>query len=223
LKNRPDLQATRIDINSKEIDLTYAKNQLLPDLNLQANYWSPGVSGTQIQYQDNNPLTDIIIGEIPGSSSNALKDAFNFRYRNWNVGITLSIPLNSFLSRAAHAQAKVNLEQTMLSFKDQEQQIFLEIRNAVRAVQTDYKRVQAYKVARELAEKKLEAEQKKLLVGLTTNYVVLQYQRDLANTRSAELRAIIDYNLSLATLDRAMGKSLQNKNIRLSSILENAQ
>ncbi|MGB2765353.1 MAG: TolC family protein [Candidatus Aminicenantaceae bacterium] len=223
LKNRPDLQATRIDINSKEIDLTYAKNQLLPDLSFQANYWSPGVSGTQIQYQDNNPLTDVIIGETPGSSSNALKDAFNFRYRNWNVGITLSIPLNSFLSRAAHAQAKVNLEQTMLSFKDQEQQIFLEIRNAVRAVQTDYKRVQAYKVARELAEKKLEAEQKKLLVGLTTNYVVLQYQRDLADTRSAELRAIIDYNLSLATLDRAMGKSLQNKNIRLSSILENTQ
>jgi outer membrane protein TolC len=86
----------------------------------------------------------------------------------------------------------------------------------VRAVQTDYKRVQAYKLARELAEKKLEAEQKKLKVGLSTNYVVLQHQRDLSNARSSELRAIIDYNLSLANLDKAMGTSLKNKNIRLS-------
>jgi outer membrane protein TolC len=83
-------------------------------------------------------------------------------------------------------------------------------------VETDYKRVQAYRVARELAEQKLDAEEKKLKVGLTTNYVVLQYQRDLADARSAELRAIIDYNLSLAQLDRATGTSLKKKNIQLS-------
>ena len=92
----------------------------------------------------------------------------------------------------------------------------MEIKNAVRAVRTDYKRVQAYRVARELAEQKLNAEEKKLKVGLTTNYVVLQYQRDLADARSAELRAIIDYNLSLAQLDRTTGASLKKKNIQLS-------
>lgn len=220
IENRPDLQATRVDIKSKELDLTYAKNQLLPDLSLQASYWSPGLSGTQIQYLDDNPLTGVVIGEIPGRGYDSLKDAFNFKYKNWAVGIALSIPLNSFLSRAEYAQAKVNLKQTMLRLKDQEQQVFLEIKNAVRAVQTDFKRVQAYKVARELAEKTLEAEQKKLKVGLSTNYFVLQYQRDLANARSAELKAIIDYNLSLALLDKAMGTSLQKKNIKLSGILE---
>jgi outer membrane protein TolC len=71
-------------------------------------------------------------------------------------------------------------------------------------------------VARELAEQKLDAEEKKLKVGLTTNYVVLQYQRDLADARSSELRAIIDYNLSLAQLDRTTGISLKKKNIQLS-------
>ena len=105
------------------------------------------------------------------------------------------------------------MDQAKLRLKNQEQQAFLEIDNAVRAVQTDYKRIQAYKVARELAEKKLEAEEKKLKVGLTTNYLVLQYQRDLANARGAELRAILDYNLSLARLSRAMGTTLNEKNI----------
>lgn len=219
MENRPDLNATRIDLKNKETNLSYSKNQLLPDLSLQASYWSPGITGDQILYEDNDALQGKVIGTAPGSPTDALKDAINFRYKNWSIGLTLSIPLNSVFSRAAYAQARVNMEQSMLRLKNQEQQLFLEIKNAVRAVQTNYKRVQSYKVARELAEKKLEAEEEKLRVGLSTNYFVLQYQRDLANAQTQELKAIIDYNLSLARLDRAAGVSLKNKNIKISEIL----
>jgi outer membrane protein TolC len=213
-ENRPDLQATKVDLKNKEIDLSFAKNQLLPDLRLSASYWSPGLSGTQFIYDPRDPFGGPI-GSIPGKPSEALKDTFGFRFKNWSAAITLSIPLNTVLSRAQYAQAKVSLEQATLSLKNQEQQVYLEIRNAVRAVQTNYERVQAYRVARELADKKLEAEQKKLKVGLTTDYVVLNYQRDLANAQSAELKAIIDYNLSLADLERATGTSLSNRNIKI--------
>lgn len=219
MENRPDLQATRLDLKNKELDLSYAKNQLLPNLSLEASYWSPGISGTQLIF-DPDDLFGNPIATIPGGASNALKDAFGLRYKNWSVGVTLSVPIETLFSRAAYAQARVRMQQSKLSIKDMEQQAFLEIRNAVRTVQTDYKQVQAYKVAREYAEKKLEAEEKKLLVGLTTNYVVLQYQRDLADARSAELQAIVGYNLSLASLDKALGISLKNKNIKLSEVLE---
>jgi len=208
MDNRPDLESLRWDIKSKDIDFVYAKNQLLPSLNLNASYWSPGISGTQILYQDNNPLTDNVIGKVPGGSSDALKDAMKFRYKNWSASFTLTLPMNTVFTRGLYAQSKTRLEQSKLRLQNQEQQIFLEVSNGVRAVQTDYKRIQAYKVARELAEKKLEAEQKKLMVGLTTNYLVLQVQRDLANARSAELRAVIDYNLSIARLNRTMGIDL---------------
>jgi outer membrane protein TolC len=86
-------------------------------------------------------------------------------------------------------------------------------------MQTDYKRVQAYKVARELAEKTLEAEEEKLKVGITTPFFVLQYQTDLATAQTNELKAMIDYNLSLARLNRAMGVSLKLKNIKFSAIM----
>ncbi|MCK4264706.1 MAG: TolC family protein, partial [Candidatus Aminicenantes bacterium] len=99
-----------------------------------------------------------------------------------------------------------------------EQKAFLEIKTAVRAVHTDYQRVEAYRIARELAEQKLEAEEAKLKVGLSTNFIVLQYQRDLSNSRSAELKAVIDYNLSLSKLDQAVGISLQSWNIKLSDV-----
>jgi len=215
LENRPDLQRIKADINNRKIDLTYAKNQLLPELNLIASYWSPGIGGTEILYDPDDPLGDPI-GSIPGGAMESFKDAFNFKFRNWSVRLSFSVPLNTMFSRAQQAQARTELNQTRLRLKNQEQQVILEVKTTVRTVQTNYKRVQAYRAARALAEKTLEAEEKKLKVGLTTHYTVLQHQRDLANAISAELRAVIDYNLSLAQLDRAMGVSLKNKNIEFS-------
>jgi outer membrane protein TolC len=90
----------------------------------------------------------------------------------------------------------------------------------VRAVQTNFERVGARKAARELAEQKLEAEESKLKVGLSNNFFVLNYQRDLALAKTAELRAMIDYTLSLGQLDKAMGVSLDKRNIHMTDAAE---
>lgn len=214
LQNRPDLESTRIGIKNSEMNLSFAKNQQLPTLNLNASYWSPGVSGTQLILDPKNPFGPPI-DEIPGGISDAIKDVFGFKYKNWSVRFTLDVPLNTVISRANLAQAKVDLEQAVLQLEKQKQDVYLEIKQAVRAVETNYKRVQAYKVARELQEQKLEAEEEKFRVGLTTPYLVLQYQRDLTNSQNQELRAIVDYNLSLANLERALGISLKEKNISM--------
>ncbi len=215
LENRPDLRATRIGLKNRELNLSYAKNQLLPGLNLTASYWSPGVSGTRIIYLDDNPLSGIVLRTIPGGSKASLKDALNLKYNNWSLGLTLTVPVSNILSRAAYTQARLDMQQALLDLKNREQQVFLEIKTAVRAAETNSKRVQAYKVARELAEQKLAGEEEKLKVGLSTNYLVLQYQRDLATARTTELRAVVDYNVSLSDLDRALGLSLKKKNMTL--------
>jgi len=214
--NRPDLQVTRISLKNKELNVDYARNQVLPDLNLYASYWSPGISGTQILYLNNDPLTDTVIGKVPSGAGAALSRALGLKYNNWSIGIQLSVPVSTLLTRSQYEASKISYEQSLADLANLEQRIFLEIRTAVRAVDIDYRRVLAYKAARELAETKLSAEEKKLKVGLTTNYVVLQYQRDLADARTAELRALIEYNLALAYLDKSLGTSLQNKNIDFS-------
>lgn len=220
LANRPDLKSSAIGIRNRELDYAYAKNQLLPQLNLSANYWSPGIGGDQILYLDNNPLTGVIVGKIPGGSNMAMRDALRFKYNNWSVTLSLDVPLNSILTRAAAAQAKTTLDRETARMKNTEQQAYLEIRTAVRAVQTDYERVSAYKIARELAEEKLAAEQSKLEAGLTTTFVVLSYQRDLASAKLMELSALIDHTLSIALLEKAMGVSLDKKNIKLIDVME---
>ena len=192
---------------------------MLPGLSFSARYWSPGITGDQIIYLNNNAFTGVIVDTIPGSPSDAWSDALGLKYANLSFSLNLDIPLDSFFTRTSLIQAQINLDRAMLQLKNQEQQIFQEIRNAVRAVETNYQRVQAYKVARELAQRQLEGEEERLKVGLTTPYFVLQYQRDLRNAQIMELRSIMDYNLSLARVQRSSGVMLAEKNIAVTDVL----
>ena len=218
IENRTDLEISRIGLKTENLNLSYAKNQNLPDLNLTASIYAPGIDGTRLIYDAGGPLGGNVIGNIPGGIDGALKQTTNFQYPNWNLALTLSIPLANLFSKANLAQAKLNMRQATLELENQKEQVYLEIKNAVRSVEANYKRIVAYTTARELAEQKLAAEEEKRRVGMSTNYFVLQFQRDLANARISELNAIISYNVSLAALEKAMGTNLKSKNIKLSEI-----
>ena len=220
MQKRTDLKISQIGLKNQEMSLAYTKNQTLPSLNLTASYSSPGVSGTRILY-DGNPLNGIVIGTIPGGASGALSDAFAFKYKNWSIRLNLSVPLSNVISRANLAQARLNMDQALLEMENQQKQVVLEIRNAVRSLETTYKQVQAYKVARELAERKLQAEEDKLRIGQSTNYSVLLIQRDLTTARIAELAAIVNYNLAQVGLDRSTGVILEKRNIKIANMLSN--
>ena len=155
------------------------------------------------------------IGKVPGSASDSLRDAFKMLYKNWNVGLTLSVPLSNIPDQGRPVTyARADLAQSQSSSEALEQQVELDVSDAVRTIETNAKRVDAYRVARELAEKSLDAEEKKLKVGLSTNYFVLEFQDKLANARSVELKAKIDYILSVERLERATARSLEARNIK---------
>jgi len=219
LARRPDLESARSNIDTKRINFTVARNKLLPQLDLRFTKGSPGISGDKIIYPDNNPFLPPI-GVEPGSASRAFRDAFKFLYNNWTFGVTLTLPIGDMVGRANYTYAKLDLEQTQARLKSQEQQIALEVSDAVLTLETAAKSVQAYKLARELAEKQLEAEMKKLNVGLSTNYFVLQYQNDLATARSLELKALVDYNVALANIAKVTGSTLEARNIALTDFIK---
>ena len=216
LANRPDFQNTGIALDSKSLELEYAKNQMLPALNVNAQYWSPGLSGTQIRYRDDNPLTGDVIGIIPGAAGDALRSALEFGYRNWAFYLSLDVPLRTAFSRGAYAAARMERREAQLRRSEMERQIRLEVSTLARAAASGFLRIQATRTARELAEKKLAAEEKRQAAGLTTSYIVLQYQRDYTLAVSTELRASCDYNLALARLEKAKGTGLRAKNIHFS-------
>jgi len=213
MESRPDLQAFKASIDTKTLNLDVARNQTLPSLDLQFSYWSPGISGDRILYLDDNPFLGQVIGKQPGSGTDAIRDAMKFLYNNWNVGLTLSIPMSALTTKADVGYAKTDLRQSEMRLKQLEQQIALEVSDAVRTIETNAKRLQAYRLATELAEKSLDAEAKKLAVGLSTNYFVLEFQDRLSNARSTELRAKVEYILSVERLEKAMGASLEKRGI----------
>lgn len=219
MARRPEFEATRAQIGSKTVDFRVAKNRLLPQLDLQVTKASPGISGQQFIYDPENPFGDPTLGD-PGSASQAFKDVFKFLYNNWSAGVTLTIPLGDVVGRANYTYAKLDLEQAQARLKSQEQQVYLEASDAVRTLETAAKAVDAYRVARELAERQLEAEMKKLNVGMSTNYFVLTYQDALASARTMEMRALVDYNIALASIAKITGSTLEARNISLSDYVK---
>jgi outer membrane protein TolC len=215
MERRPDLQILKKGQEIKELNVSVARNQTLPSLDLQLTYFSPGISGDLLIYQNNDYFSGVVIGTQKSGPGVALGDAFKFLYSNWNIGLTLSVPLSTLLTKADLTYARMDLSQNLIRIKNQEQQIELEVSDAIRTIETDAKRVEALRVSRELAEKTLEGEEKKLKVGLSTNYFVLDFQEKLANARSAELRAQIDYILAVASLEKAMGVNLETRGFKV--------
>jgi outer membrane protein TolC len=219
LAHRPDLESAKATIETKSLNFRFAKNQRLPRLDLQLVKTSPGISGQQYIYDPDNPFAPPTPGD-PGSAGAAFKDTFKFLYNNWTAGVTLTIPFGDVFGQANYAYAKLDLQQAQARLKTQEQQAFLEVSDAVRTLETAAKSVDAYRIARELAERQLEAEMKKLNVGMSTNYFVLTYQDALASARSMEMRALVEYNVAVATIARVTGSTLDDRNITLTDYIK---
>src|SRR5262249_59242516 len=98
-----------------------------------------------------------------------------------------------------------------------ELQVATDVTNAEVTAESNAQAVQAAQAARELAQRKLEAEQSKFGVGMSTNYFVVQAQRDLADAQNSELRAVLNYRKSLVELERLQQTTLGTANITLIS------
>ena len=203
LANRTDIGQLRKQIDNIEVNTRFNKDQKLPAVNLRAGYGVTGVGGTQLEYGP-DPIdggVPPIIASSQRSFSDVLRDVFGNDFRSWQFSVNFSYPLGTSLADAALAQNRIQRQQADTSMRELELEITRQVRDAVRQVQTTLKRVEATGKARQLAERQLEAEEKRLAVGLSDTFRIVQYQRDLANQKRAELAAIIEYNRALIDLE----------------------
>jgi outer membrane protein len=199
LANRTDLGRARKQIENLEVGLRFAENQKLPALDLVADYNVLGLAGTQYEFGPGFPPS--IEGQRQRGFSSALRDVFGQEFRTWSVQLQLSYPIGTSVAGAAAAAARLERQQGTASLQDMELQVATAVRDAARQVQTNLKRVEATTKARDRAERRLEAEQKRMNVGLSTTFQLFQAQRDLARQRQQEVNAIIDYNRSLIAFE----------------------
>jgi outer membrane protein len=202
ISERTDMVSSRKNIETNDVNIRFFRNQSLPALDVTASYGSTGIGGTRFQRAGtgaDSPIT----GTIPGGYLDALSALTARDFPQWNVAFTLSYPLMGNQAEAQLARARVQRQQAQTRQRALEVQIAAEVANAAFTVQANLRRVEAASAARELAEKRLDAEQSRFEVGLTTNYFVVQAQRDLRDAENTELRALADYRKSLVTYERA--------------------
>ena len=202
LEERTDIINARKGLNTSDINIRYFKDQTMPALDATVSYGAQGLGGPELVRSGSG--LDAPVGSIlPGNYLDALSILRNLDYPNWNFNVTLSYPLFASQATAQHARARLQRNQAVTRIRALEVQIAAEVANAALTVQSNLKRVEAATAARELALKRLEAEQSRFVVGMTTNFFVVQAQRDLRDAQNVELRALADYRKSLVNFERA--------------------
>ena len=194
LDQRADLMQAKLTLENQHIGLVFDKNQALPTLDLEATLRLNGI--------DNRFGGGF--AEIEPTK----------RYA-WGVGVTFRYPLQNRQAKSRVQQSQLAIRQQMVRIKDLEENIIVEVRNAFRDVLTNAQRVQATRIASRLAQKQLEAEEKKLQVGLATVFTTLQFQDTLTQQRSLELNAVTEYLKAFVRLEEAKNTLLRSYNIVL--------
>ena len=201
LDNRTDVQIARKTIDSNDITLKFMRNQTLPGLDLTAMYGATGLGGTQFQ-RTGSGVTSQIVGTVPGGYGDAWRTLTGQNYPQWNLQLNFSYPLGASAAEAQVARARVQVSQATAQLRSLELQVATDVTNAALQVQSGLTRYQAATVARGLSQQRLDAEQSRFDVGLSTNFLVVQAQRDLATAQNTELRALLDYRHALVEYER---------------------
>ncbi|HKB13573.1 MAG TPA: TolC family protein [Vicinamibacterales bacterium] len=217
LSERTDLEIAKKNIEANDVTLKYLVDQMRPQADVLATYGVVGLGGTQLLKAAGGGVNAAPIGFVPGGYLDALSPLFRNAFPRWTVQLNFSYPLGVSAQEANVARARVQLNQIQAQTKQIELQVATDVTNATLTAQSNTERVQAAQAARELAQKQLEAEQSKFEVGMSTNFNVIQAQRDLANAQNNELQAILNYRKSLVELERLQQTTLQNLNITVIS------
>ena len=193
-EHRPDMLQAKKNIETSNVNTRFAKNQLLPDLSFQG---SLGLSGL-----GKNPRDD---WDRLGSTD----------FYNMGGGLVFSYPIGNRSAQSQYQRRVLETQQSQVSLLRVRQQIILDVKEAIRQVQTSFKRTRTTETARQLSERQLNAEQERLNLGLSTTRLVLEFQRDLRIARGRELRAILDYNQSLSRLRLVTASTLDHYHIEI--------
>jgi outer membrane protein len=192
LENRPEVFEQGLDIENARITVKQKKNELLPQLNAEAG----------ISYQG-----------LGSNLGNSLDSAFSEQFQREFFGVTLEIPLGNREARSNYSRAKLEARQSVLNRNKIEQEIVVEVRTAVREIKKNTESIKATEKARELAQERLEAEEKKFKVGRSTSLEVLRAQDNLTIAEGKAINALVDYQISLGDLDAKIGTILENNSI----------
>ena len=199
LDQRYDIARAGQDLEKQRDTIAFLDNQRLPDVRLETSYRGSGLAGTQFLRSGGFP------GSITGTRNRGFADAlgqvFTDDYPSWSVGVTVSYPLGTSFEAASLVRTQVERQQTAQRIASLRIEAAETVRRAGRQVRSTAERVDAARASASLAQERLDTEQRRLNVGLSTTFLVTQAQRDLLEAQVNVLQTTLEYEASLVNFD----------------------
>jgi outer membrane protein len=243
-KKRPELYQADLNLKNAGIEVKATANGMLPVLDAYVQYTSQGLNGNRINTiatpgfvpDTAAPLVDssgnvVLVNGAPayaglqnttttigqGGLNNALANVFQNEYPVYAVGVNLTLPIRNRSAQADNARAQLDERVQRVQYRQTENTIVINVRNALIALQQDRSQVAAADKARALAQQTLDAEQKKYQLGSSTSYQVVLRSRDLTAAQGTALRAQANLAEALVNFNQAMGRTLEVNHITVAA------
>ena len=244
---RPELFQANLGLKNAGIEVKATQNALLPVLDAFVQYTSQGLNGNQLNTTQvgntfvadpDAPLvlangTPVLVGGVPvftgtpvttttiakGGLNSALQNVFQNEFPTYSVGLNLTLPIRNRSAQSDSARAQLDQRQQTVQYRQTENTIVINVRNALIALQQDRAQVAAAEKARNLAQQTLDAEQKKYQLGSSTSYNVVLRSRDLTAAQGTALRAQANLAEALVNFNQAMGRTLEVHHITVADAL----
>jgi len=210
---RPEFDAQRTQLDVDDINVRLAHNQMQPNLTLNGSYQAAGLGGNQFLFNKDNP--PVLIGIVPGGLGDALAQISGFQFPTYSASLQLSLPIRNRAAEAALGISEISKKRDLFSQRASLQSIELEARNAVHQLEQAKLSMGAAKIARDLTQKNLDAEQRKYDLGAETIFILLDTQSQLANSELALVQAQVSYQLALTAVQHATGELLEHYRVQI--------
>lgn len=217
LQNRPEYQAAKLQLTNSQISLRGTKNELLPELDVVGSFQFSGLAGglnPSLEQSLISPADPLYPG-VGGNYGTVLDQIVKGQYPSVSLGINLTLPIRNRVAQADVARDELQIRQTQVRTRQLENEIRNEVEDAVIALQRTRAAYEAATLTTKLQEESLEIEQEKFDVGLSTNFLVIQYQSYVAQARSTEVAALDAYAKAKDQFERSIGLTLNIHNVSI--------
>jgi outer membrane protein len=214
MRHRPDLRSAAQNIDVDDLSIRQANDNLRPLLSLTAQYGSSGLGG--IFYPRTN-LTDpnAVVVPVIGGLGDALSGVFGFNNPVYGFGLTLTLPIRDRNAAANLADAVVQRRIDALRVRSTEENVRLQVLNAISLVEGSRESVRIAKIARDLAQKRVDADQQRYELGVITLFFVLDSQNAFVQAESNLVAQTINYKRNVLNLLQRTGELLDERGIVL--------
>ncbi len=197
-ENRMDMLELELQIAEDISSIDYMHNEALPLVTMDYRY---NING---------------LGDSRDDSFDLL---FNKRFEDHRVGLSLLVPLGNEAAKSRLRQAFYQRRQRLATRNNREALIELEVLNAIDQLEANWQRILASRQSAILDGRLFEAEKRQFELGLRTSTDVLQAQTNFANSQSAEILALAEYQIALVDLSYATGTLLGAAKVRWEPIV----